>query len=295
MVDATAILDRARAGELGSLGDDTSALAQAVRTLAQEGKPDAALELVGRTWRIWMSRGEVAEGSAVAAAALDAPGAAAPSVWRTRTLYADGLFAFRAGDTDRSRRRNEEALQIARSTADVQGECEAITGLARVALREGRYADVVSLARQGRARAQDAGDRAAEAAPLHLHAAGERLLGRYRAAKDLYLQSAELNRGLGNEAWVSMEQHNLGWVELHLGDADAATSRFQARDEAVAGDPLAGAWSELSWSGVAIARGDIDEAKRRYDAGMQMLGKLQMTADPDDASELAWLKEGLGR
>src|SRR5947209_5257843 len=29
--------------------------------------------------------------------------------------------------------------------------------------------------------------------------------------------SLELNAALGNAAWVSTAQHNLGWVELHLG------------------------------------------------------------------------------
>jgi hypothetical protein len=58
------------------------------------------------------------------------------------------------------------ALRIAKATKDVQGECEALTGLARVALREGRHEDVVALALEGRARAKDGGYRAAEAAPV---------------------------------------------------------------------------------------------------------------------------------
>jgi tetratricopeptide (TPR) repeat protein len=214
-------------------------------------------------------------------------------VWRTRALYADGLFAFRAGETDRSRQRNEEALGIARTTNDVRGECEALTGLARVALREGRHGDVIALAEEGRARAKQAGDIAAEAAPLHLHAAGERLLGHYGVARDLYVESAELNRAIGNEAWVSMEQHNLGWVELHLGDVDAAAERFRARDDSIAGDRVAGAWTELNAAGVAIARGEKDEARRHFETGTQRLRELEVTPDPDDAFELAWLLEQL--
>ena len=43
----------------------------------------------------------------------------------------------------------------------------------------------------------------------------------YAAARDLYLESLELSGTLGNEAGVAMEQHNLGWVELHLGNVVA--------------------------------------------------------------------------
>jgi len=42
----------------------------------------------------------------------------------------------------------------------------------------------------------------------------------YDAARELYLESLELNAALGSAAWVAMEQHNLGWVELHLGNVD---------------------------------------------------------------------------
>src|SRR5439155_24729806 len=134
--------------------------------------------------------------------------------WRVRALYADGALAFRAGDQQRSLERNQEALRIARATDDVRGECDALTGLARVALRDGRYDEVVALARQARDRARAAGDREAEAAPLHLQVAGIRLQQDYAGAREVYLESLDLNAALGNAAWVAMEQHNLGWVEL---------------------------------------------------------------------------------
>src|SRR5690349_24025821 len=119
-------------------------------------------------------------------------------MWRVRALYADGMFAFRSGDEPRSRARNEEALQVARETDDTRGECDALTGLARVALRDGRYDDVVALAREARERARGAGDAEAEASPLHLEAAGVRLQRDYGAARELYIESLDLNAALGN-------------------------------------------------------------------------------------------------
>jgi len=285
------LLDVARAGDLDALGAKREELVHAVQTFVEAGDSAAALELVGRTWRIWFSRGELDEGSAVAAKALAAPGAEAVPVWCVRALYADGIFAFRSGDQQRSLKRNEDALRIARETEDVRGECDALTGLARVALRDGRYTDVVELARQARDRARAASDTEAEAAPLHLLAAGVRLKQEYSAARELYLESLDLNASLGNAAGVAMEQHNLGWVELHLGNVKEAEARFEERDAEAADDAYGNAWSSLNWAAVAAARGEIGEAKRLFAAGTAALEQLGVALDPDDRSELDWLSQ----
>lgn len=205
---------------------------------------------------------------------------------RARVLYADGVFAFRAGDRERSLARNEEALRIARTSGDVRGECDALTGLARVALRDGRHDDVVALASAGRDLAREQGDHEAEAAPLHLHAAGVRLQGDYAGARELYLQSLDLNAAVGNADWVTMERHNLGWVALHLGDVDEAESWFGERDAHLGEDAHGNAWSDLNWVAVAVARGDDAEAERRFAAGTRALRELGITLDPNDRSEL---------
>lgn len=289
------LLNLARGGDLETLGEDRQAVADAVRAFVTAGDAGSALELVGRAWRIWFTRGELDEGSTAAAVALAAPSATALPVWRARVLYADGLFAFRSGDGQRSLARNEEALAVARETGDVHGECDALTGLARLALRDGRYDDVVALAREGRERARAAGDREAEASPLHLHAAGVRLRQDYSAARELYLESLALNTELGNTAWVAMELDCLGWVELHLGNVDEAEVRFRERDARVGTDPYGAAWSNLTWAAVALARGDAGEAERRFAIGTKAFDELGAELDPDDQAELDWVTEQLAR
>ncbi|HST13319.1 MAG TPA: tetratricopeptide repeat protein [Gaiellaceae bacterium] len=288
------LLSLARDGDLEALGAEREAVADAVRAFVEASDPASALELVGRAWRIWFTRGELDEGSAVAVTALAAPGAEAVPVWRARALYADGLFAFRSGDQPRALARNEEALRVARETDDVRGECDALTGLARVALRDGRYGDVVALATRARERARAVSDVEAEASPLHLQAAGVRLQQDYEAARELYLESLELNAALGNAAWVAMEQHNLGWVELHLGNVDEAEARFHERDAQAADDAYGDAWSNLNQAAIAAARGDTETAERLFDSGKQALERLGMALDPDDRSELEWLSGQLG-
>jgi len=288
------ILACARTGDVSALGADRAAVADAVRSFANAGDAASALEVVGRAWRIWLAKGELAEGSAAAEVALAAPGAMAVPIWRARALYADGVLAFRAGDEQRSRKRNQEALDMARAGADVRGECDALTGLARLALRDGAYDHVIRLASEARERARKAGDPEAEAAPLHLHAAGLRLQGHHVEARDLYLKSLDLNARLGNRAWVAMEQHNLGWVELHLGNIDSAMDRFRESDAEVS-DAYGRAWSDLNWAAVAVAKDDRSEADRRYDLGTRSLEALGVTLDPDDQYELNWLRSRLAR
>ena len=263
-------------------------LLEAVRRLAAQGDGEAALELFGRNWRVWQASGQPDKGSAAAELALGAPGSS-DSVWRTRTLYADGLFAFRMGDIARSLARNEETLRVARNSGDLQGECDGLTGLARIALREGRYEDVVTRAAQGRELARTAGDPEAEAGPLHLHAAGLRLQGRYAQARDLYLESLDLNARLGTTRMVAAEHHNLGWVELHLGDAAAAADHFRERDALAGSDAYGDAWTDLNWAAVAVMGHDAAEARRRFVAGKKALDATGLTLDPDDQAELGWL------
>ena len=94
--------------------DAPAGAAAEVRALADAGDGPGALALVARVWReAWFTAGDIEGGAAAAAAALDAPGADQASVDRARVLYADHLFAFRAGDQERARARAEECLRVA--------------------------------------------------------------------------------------------------------------------------------------------------------------------------------------
>ena len=73
-----------------------------------------------------------------------------------------------------------------------------------------------------------------------------------------------------------MELHNLGWVELHLGNVEAAKARFRQRDEAGVTDVYGEAWTELNWSAVAAAESDVADG---------------LALDPDDLAELEWLRK----
>lgn len=285
------LLERARGRDPSLAELEPDALASAIRSLLAAGQAGGAIELLGRLGRRFSATDHLEEGAAVAREALESRDAGDVGIWGCRVLCLDGLYAFRQGDRERSLARNAEALAHARAAGDVLGECEAITGLARVALRDGDYRQVVEMTTEARRAAAAAADERAGSAPLHLLAAGTRLLGRYRAARALYLESLELNRRLGNAAWVSMEQHNLGWVDLHLGDDVAAAAWFEAGGRGTSASGAA--WSELEQAGLDLVRGDPAGARVRFEWAMKSLSDLGVVPDPDDQAELDWLARSL--
>ncbi|TMC66298.1 MAG: hypothetical protein E6J16_02235 [Chloroflexota bacterium] len=267
-------------------------MVEAVGWLAADGEREAAAELAASVWRLWLLSGDLAGGRKMLAAALDLDHPK-PSHARALALYADGLLAFRQGAAADSLARNDEALTEARALGDTQAEALALVGLSRLALRGGDYARVRALAREARELSHPLGD-AAEAAPLHLLAAGTRLAGDYDAALALYTESLELSQRLNDTRGVTMELHNMGHVQLHRGNLDDARRCFAAcaetRNE---DDPYEAAMTHLNRAALAFATGDRAAAADLVRRTQARLDEVGIVLDPDDAFEVKWLTDQL--
>ena len=294
----------ALAGEAKLLGPDAKGwidrlaprrqdFVEAVRFLAENGDEEAAAELGANVWRLWLVLGDIAGGRQMLSAALDV-GQRKPSRVRSLALYGDGALAFRAGAQQDSQVRNEEALAAARTVGDLEAEALALVGLSRVALRNGDYGRVQSLAATARTLTRGL-DPAAEVAPLHLLAAGTRLAGDYNRAIDLYAESLELNRRLGDSRMVGMELHNIGHVEIHRGKVQEAEHSFEecatVRNQ---DDPYEAAMTQLNQAALAFARGEHDHAAELLRRTQSTLDGAGIVLDPDDAFEVKWLRERVG-
>jgi tetratricopeptide (TPR) repeat protein len=169
----------------------------------------------------------------------------------------------------------------------------AMVGLSRVALRDGDYAHVQSLASTALDIARDEGDDA-QIMPLHLLAAGTRLDGRYEDALRLYEQSLDLNRRMKNAKMVTVELHNIGHVYLHLGRVADAERAFAERLASL-GTPQTydSAMTSLNQAAIAHARGDDAAATELVNDATAQLKAGGIELDPDDAFEVAWLRERL--
>jgi len=243
---------------------------------------DSALELAARAWRVWMVPRDLAGGRAFLRAVLDG-GAGRPSRERALALYGDGLLAFWQGAHEESRHRNEAALAAARAADDPEALALACLGLSRVVLADGDHERARSLAIEAREHARPLAP-AMDQAPLHLHAQATRLAGDYDEAAALFEESLALNRRIGDPGMVAVELHNLGHVELHRGNVDAAERYFD--ELGPAGDPYGAAMTRLSEAALAVARGDGDRAR-------PLLDGIEIELAPDDQFELDWLRARL--
>ncbi len=243
-----------------------------------------SLEELASSWRRWLVSGDSAAGHEVLTKALAEDGR--PSRERSICLYADGLFLFRLGEQEASRERNEEALAVAREVGEPEPESLALVGLSRVAFRDGRHDEVVRLAARARELAARVGPEA-EVAPLHMQAAGTRLLTDYDRAAELYHEGIELARAHGDERGIAMEQHNLAHVELHRGNIDEAERLFTARlaYARAAADPYEHAMTALNEAALAAAGGNDGQARERFAEAQRLLDDNAIVLDPDDAFE----------
>lgn len=274
------------------LTPEREGLVEAARFLAETGEEEKAAELAANVWRLWFLSGDLAGGRKLLAAALDV-GERRPSRPRALALYGDGVLAFRAGAMAESREKNEAALSEARTVGDREAESLALVGLSRVALRDGDYARVRSLATEARELTRDL-DPAADVAPLHLLAAGTRLAGDHDQAVDLYTESLELNRRLDDRRMVGVELHNIGHVEIHRNNVEAAERCFAERAEfANTDDPYDAAMTDLNNAAIAVLRGDRRRAGELLGHAESTLEGGGIVLDPDDAYEVGWLREQL--
>src|SRR5439155_1280011 len=94
-----------------------------------------------------------------------------------------------------------------------------------------------------------------------LLAAGTRLAGDHTQAIKLYRESLALNRRLGDTRMVGVELHNIGHVEVHRGNAEAAERAFaECAEMRNREDPYDNAMTHLNAAAPRDAEGVITMA-----------------------------------
>jgi non-specific serine/threonine protein kinase len=274
-------------------------LRSAATWFLEHGEPERALRLAAALTAFWQQGSRIAEGREWMESVLAAPGAQVPSAARAKALYGAGMLAFRQGDQQSSRVRNEEALRNARAADDWRAQMLALVGLARVALRERDVGAVREHAQRARTLARDMRDREGESRPLHMLAAAARVGGDLEGARELYHESLELNRELKDDYAVAVELLNLGHVERNLGNHERSEELLQESLRLSLARGNAGLVPEclVGLGCTAADRGDLQRAARLLGAGEARLQEGGTVLDPDDQPEfdraVGVLREGL--
>src|SRR6266581_2859505 len=271
---------------------EREAYADAARVLLEKGDEAGAVEIASNTWRLWILARDLSGGRAFIASVLD-NGEKKPSRARSLALYGDALLAFRQGKIEESRQRSQAALDAALVVSDREALTLAYLALSRIAFENGDYAKSASLAVKAREFARDL-DPAMGQAPLFLHASATRLTGDYDQAAALFEQSLELNRKIGDQGMVAAELQNLGFVEIHRGNVDAAERYFTEGEKiGPASDPYSTAMSIINKAVIAFLRGNLDESRSLLQHAQSVFKEVGIAPGADDQFEINWLQKQL--
>ncbi len=266
--------------------------ADAARVLLEKGDEEGAIEIAANAWRLWIVARDLDGGRAFLASVLE-KGEKKPSRARSLALYGDALLAFRQGKIEESRQRSQAALDAALVVSDREALTLAYLALSRIAFEDGDYAKSASLAVKAREFARDL-DRAMGQAPLFLHASATRLTGDYYQAAALFEQSLELNRKIGDQGMVAAELQNLGFVEIHRGNVDAAERYFTEGEKiGPANDPYSIAMSVINKAVIAFLRGNRDESRSLLQRAQSVFKEAGIDPGADDQFEINWLQKQL--
>jgi DNA-binding CsgD family transcriptional regulator len=166
----------------------------------------------------------------------------------------------------------ELARAVRRGAFDQQGFCHLT--LADAALRAGRLSLADAHARKSLALALGMELSNAEAASRWASAKVDAHLGRVASARQHATHSIELSAPIGDEVWVAFSSAVLGFLELSLGNAEAALARLKPlTSHGLGGDPeIAGVQPDLAEA--LVMTGDLEGA-RAVHADLAQFGRDQ--------------------
>jgi len=286
------IKGHAKSQQVEQAAQERESYANAARVLLESGDEDGAIEIASNAWRLWIVARDMDGGRAFLAAVLD-KGEKKPSRARALALYGDALLAFRQGKIEESRERSQAGLDVALAVNDREALTLAYLAMSRVAFEDGDYAQSLTFAVKSREFARSLAPAMGQA-PLFLHASATRMTGDYDQAATLFEQSLGLNRRIGDPGMVKAELQNLGLVEIHRGNVDAAERYFAESERLGPGnDPYSIVMAHLYRSGIEFVRGNRDESRTQLQQAQSILKEAGMDAGRDDQFEIDWLDQQL--
>ena len=206
--------------------DDRENIRAGIAFAVGEGDAATALALFG-SWRYWATRGNLAEGRALATAAL-ASGDGPPAL-RLATLNAAGVLAGEQGDFAAARELFAECIELAERTGASGRLARASVNLGNLELYAGRFDEAIRLYERAVGIWRDAGEVAMlDVVTQNLGLAYSGAGGHDRAI-ELLDDSVVLARGTGDPAHVASALRSLGRALL-LGQRDSARALALLRE-----------------------------------------------------------------
>jgi tetratricopeptide (TPR) repeat protein len=260
-------------------------LLAAIQWFLDAGRTDEALRLATALAPFWMARKRLDEGNAWFDKVLAAEGGG--DLARGNAYFQAGLLAFWPGDDQRASELHGQALAIGRRTGDPTVTAQALTGLARIALRSGNAADIKEarwLCREAMTITEGTDDKVGRGNAMHVLGVAAQMAGDFEEAREMMNKRIALARETGNLATVSSEAGNLSMVERQLGNLDDAESlaREALEIDFRRGDSWAMPYKVSGIAAVWTDRGDFERAAMLVGAAEAMMEREHAEWPPDE-------------
>jgi len=276
---------------LDSIIISRSLFPEAVKYFLEKRQIDEAYELSANVWRLWVLEHKEKEGRIFLNTVLDKKNFP-ETRYCALTLYGDGLFAYRLGDTAASRESNNEALVIANKINNIETQGLALLGLCRVEFSESNFEQSHELAVKSLDLLKQLGPLYKQGV-LNFAAQSAFAIGNLNEAENLFRQSLELNRQINDETMFTVDLHNLGHVEVKLGKVDEAEVHFN-ECEKLSDDPndaFSSALNLFNKATIAYARNDIIKARLLINQSREIINKNKIELPLEDETALNKLEK----
>jgi predicted ATPase/DNA-binding SARP family transcriptional activator len=207
------------------LEPDDDNLRAAFGTLLAASDAQEALRFGGAVSKFWNSRGLYGDEMDLLEAALEHPGASAPTPARGAVLTAAGYLLFRRGETARAQLRLAEALSIGRALDSASLRADSLRTMAWVADRRGDHDTAMTLADDAVTEALASGESHLIARAYDVRAAAFQHRDPDRARAD-YAEALRYCEAAGDGLGRASTMNNLAILELEQGDYQAARASF---------------------------------------------------------------------
>jgi tetratricopeptide (TPR) repeat protein len=255
----------------------------AVRALADEGRVDEALDLIGSLSVAWQDGGRIDEGREITESTLSAvgpvEGAAAGRAWLVL-----GELAFRQGDQETARSASQRAASLAGRAGDHRTQCRALVNLARTEFRDANAEGIAEYAHAALRIADEQSDDSLRTGPMHMLGWAAYTAGDLATAVTRFEDNAALYQRVGNTIGEASEYANIADLAMESGDLDRARPALRrAFDVPGAAESSYLAPSLVRSAGVLCGlAGDAECAARLLLGADAVYARLGLLPDPGD-------------
>ena len=227
---AEALRDFAEESSIGLVGLETRTvfeqferrypdLLDALRWFIDQERTDDALRLAISLAQFWMATKRLEDGTAWFDRVLNASGG--QDIYRGEAFFQAGLLSFWQGNDDLATALHNHALEIGRRAGNATIIAEALTGLARIALRSDLH-EARRLCQEALVVTEGTADQRGRSNATHVLGVVAQMAGDFQEARTLMNARIAQARAMGNFRVISSEAGNLSMVERQLGNFNQA-------------------------------------------------------------------------